>query len=159
MAEEILFQCGRLLIERQLTVAFAESASAGRMMAEFALVPEAGKFLKGGLVCYDAGLKEQVLKVPKELVEQYTPESEPVTMAIAKGLTNIVKADIYIAVTGLTAPGGSETKEKPVGTMFIYAEQKGRTLFNERTVFKGSPEEIIMQSVSYTAALLLTALA
>lgn len=146
-----LFECCRLLMDRHLSIAFAESATAGRMMAEFSMMPDAGKFLKGGIVCYDACLKEDLLYVPHELIEQHTAESQPVTAAIAVGLQQLIEADIHVGITGLTSPGGSETPEKPVGTMFIHAAGKEGPLFSERVFFTGSPEEIIQQTIIYTA--------
>jgi nicotinamide-nucleotide amidase len=50
-------EAAELLISQKLTLAFAESATAGRASAEFSLACDAGKFLKGGLACYDAALK------------------------------------------------------------------------------------------------------
>jgi nicotinamide-nucleotide amidase len=149
-----LSRCTELLLEKNLTIAFAESASAGRMVAEFSMVPNAGKFLKGGFVCYDACLKEDVLKVPKELIEQFTPESPEVTKAIAEGLSKLIEADIHIGVTGLPAPGGSETPEKPVGTMFICCIYNKQELFAERIILDGEPEEVILRTVFHTAELL-----
>ncbi len=155
MADMDLLQCGQLLKEHKITIAFAESATAGRIMSEFSLIPDSGRFLKGGLVCYDACLKEDVLGVAHDLVEKYTPESAEVTAAIARGLSRVVPADIHIGITGLTAPGGSETPEKPVGTMFVHGVLKGSTpIFSERHVFSGTPDEIIQQTVHLTAALL-----
>lgn len=147
--------CGEQLIAAELSLAFAESATAGRLTAEFSLIENAGKFLKGGIACYDACLKESLLKVPPELIEQYTPESMEVTRAITVGLSKVIEADIHIGVTGLPSPGGSETPEKPVGTMFIYGMHEGKTIFAEQMIFGGHPERIILQSVTY-AALLLT---
>lgn len=143
--------CGKLLIRHNLTIAFAESATAGRISSEFAMVPDAGKFLKGGIVCYDADLKCSLLRVPHEQLETFTPESEIVTHLITTGLQKLIPADIHIGCTGLTAPGGSETAEKPVGTMFLYAIKTNEPLFNERTVFQGSPEEIVIQTVDFLA--------
>lgn len=146
--------CASMMIARQLTLVFAESATAGRLAAEFSLAEHAGKFLKGGLVCYDACLKEDLLKVPPGLIKQYTPESAEVTQAITIGISKLIPSDICIGVTGLTCPGGSETAEKPVGTMFIYGIHKERTAFKDRLVFDGNPEEIILKTVSHTARLL-----
>ncbi|MBO9596000.1 MAG: CinA family protein [Niabella sp.] len=151
MMKQYLMECGKRLMEQQLTIAFVESATAGRLTAEFALLPDAGNFLKGGFVCYDASLKERVLKVSPELVKKYTPESAEVTEAITKGLIPLIPADIHVGITGLTAPGGSETPEKPVGTMFIYGMKAGTRIFSERMEFQGSPEAIILQTISYTA--------
>lgn len=158
MHSDTLLTCGRLLIDQKLTIAFAESATAGRMASDFSLIPDAGKFLIGGLVCYDACLKEQLLKVPEEMIKKLTPESMEVTMAIAAGLERLIPASLHVGITGLTSSGGSETPEKPVGTMFIHTLLHGKVLFSERTLFQGSPEEIVKQTTERTALLLINSL-
>jgi len=155
MNSAILAACCRELVARHKTVAFAESATAGQMTAAFSMMLDAGKFLKGAFVCYDACLKQDVLQVPQRLIERCSPESAEVTEAIAQGLRKLIAADIYIGVTGLTAPGGSETPEKPVGTMFIHAcGTHGKPLFADRITLHGAPEAIVLQTVVHTAALL-----
>lgn len=154
MAEKKILACSKLLAEKGLTIAFAESATAGWLCSEFALAPESGKVLKGGIVCYDASLKEEILQVPHQLIETYTPESKEVTDELAKRLGAVIKSDIQVGVTGLTGPGGSETAEKPVGTMFISAMIKGR-LVSLRKVFTGSCEDIIHEAVCAAAQLLI----
>jgi len=155
MKREII-SCGELLIEKGFTIAFAESATGGRLSAEFALVADAGKFLKGGLVCYDASLKESLLEVSQDLVKRYTPESAEVTEAITKGLAKLIEADLHVGVTGLVCPGGSESEEKPVGTIFIHALLSGKTLFSERSFFLGTPEEIVMAATQQAARFLVS---
>ncbi|MES2268406.1 MAG: CinA family protein [Bacteroidota bacterium] len=154
MAEKKILACSKLLAEKGLTIAFAESATAGWLCSEFALAPESGKVLKGGIVCYDASLKEEILQVPHQLIKSYTPESKEVTDELAKRLGTVIKSDIQVGVTGLTGPGGSETTEKPVGTMFISAMIKGR-LVSLRKVFTGSCEDIIHEAVRAAAQLLI----
>ncbi|WP_419698782.1 CinA family protein [Mucilaginibacter sp. NFX135] len=154
MPSNLLISCHRLLKEKHLTIAFAESATAGRVSAEFSLIPECGDILKGGIVCYDACIKQEVLGVPQELVEKYTPESAEITRELAIRLGNFMKADIQVAITGLTMPGGSETPEKPVGTMFIHALINGNHLASSE-VYKGTPEEIVLQTVDRLAKLLI----
>ncbi|RZM22774.1 MAG: CinA family protein [Pedobacter sp.] len=147
-------RAAKLLLEKKLTIAFAESATAGRLSSEFSVPDDAGKYLKGAIVCYDACLKEEMLQVKKELIERYTPESAEVTVAITEGIADQISADIHIGVTGLPSPGGSETPEKPVGTMFIHAIKNGQPLFTDRKIFSGSPESIILQTVDRAAELL-----
>jgi len=144
-----LLACGTLLIKHNLTIAFAESATAGRISAEFALIPDAGKFLKGGIVCYNADLKCTLLDVPMQQIKTFTPESEIVTCSITAGLQKLIPADIHIGCTGLTAPGGSETPKKPVGTMFLYGVKSYELIFSERSIFRGTPEEIVGQTVEF----------
>ena len=146
------------LIEKNLTIAFAESATAGRLCSEFSLVKNAGKFLKGGLACYDASLKEELLKVPKELIEKCTPESPEVTKAIADGLCHLIHTDIAVGITGLCDSGGSESPEKPVGTMFAHGNFRGEQLFAARKVFTGTPREVIDQPVEWVITLILESL-
>src|ERR1700712_1922477 len=105
MAENKISKCSKLMAEQGLTISFAESATAGWLCSEFALTEESGKVLKGGLVCYDAELKVQLLKVPKDLIAEFTPESLEVTRAMAYGLMELIPSDIQITVTGLTSPG------------------------------------------------------
>ncbi|SFA52571.1 competence/damage-inducible protein cinA [Pedobacter suwonensis] len=146
---------GKMLIGKKLTIAFAESATAGRLSAEFSMIDHAGEFLKGGIACYDAQLKQDLLQVDHTLIKTYTPESMEVTRAISLGLSRLIPADIHIGITGLTAPGGSETEEKPVGTVFIYATSKGGLVFSERLNFTGEREEIVSATVEACADLLI----
>lgn len=140
-----------------MTIAFAESATAGRLSAELSLIPDCGKVLKGGIVCYDACIKQDVLGVPESLIEKYTPESAEVTKEMALRLRKFIKADICVAVTGLTMPGGSEGPGKPVGTMFIHALIKEGS-HAVREVFTGTPEEIVLQTADRVARLLIDTL-
>ncbi|MFA6084551.1 CinA family protein [Mucilaginibacter sp.] len=157
MPSAIVKACTKLLLDQELTIAFAESASGGRLSSEFSLIPDCGKILKGGIVCYDACIKQDVLGVPEELVEKYTPESAEVTKELAERLQQLMKADIQVAVTGLTMPGGSETPEKPVGTMFIHAIIKNDPVA-VKEVYKGNPEQIVLQTVDKVAQLIINKL-
>jgi len=157
MAENKIGICSKMMAERGLTIAFAESATAGWLCSEFALTDESGEVLKGGIACYDASLKVRLLKVPQALIDQFTPESMEVTREMALRLPALIPSDIQVTVTGLTAPGGSETPDKPVGTMFVFAMVKGKP-FSFRKVFSGSCEEIIHQTICSAAEMLITAL-
>lgn len=154
MPSNLVIQCSQLMKTHNLTIAFAESATAGRLSAEFSLVPDCGEILKGGIVCYDACIKQDILGVSEKLVKKFTPESAEVTADMSKCLSKIIPADVYISVTGLTMPGGSETKEKPVGTMFVSILFNGQP-FGHRFQFTGSPESIVLQTIDGIAELLL----
>jgi nicotinamide-nucleotide amidase len=154
MAESKISICSKLMAEQSLTIAFAESATAGWLCSEFALTEESGKVLKGGIACYDAELKVKLLGVSQQLIDDYTPESMEVTRAMAYGLKETIRSDIQVTITGLTTPGGSETAEKPVGTMFVFALIRGREA-SFRKVFPGSCEEVIHQTIEAAAELLI----
>lgn len=158
MANLKIRQCSKLLAERGLTIAFAESATAGWLCSEFALTDESGKILQGGLTCYNADLKVSILGVPQELIDHFTPESMEVTREMAFRLKTLIPSAIQVTITGLTAPGGSETREKPVGTMFAFA-LFGEHTFSFRRVFKGDREAIIQQTITATADMLIKEIA
>ncbi|PAW93882.1 hypothetical protein CKK33_10395 [Mucilaginibacter sp. MD40] len=151
--EQKINECSKLIADKGLTIAFAESATAGWLCSEFALSEFSGSVLKGGIVCYDAALKESLLKVPHEIIERYIPESMEVTDELAKRLPALIPADICVGVTGLTTPGGSETQEKPVGTMFISITIR-HELHHQRFNFSGDCESIIAQTIQATADML-----
>lgn len=157
MAEEKIRRCSKIMAEKGLSIAFAESATAGWLCSEFALTEESGKVLKGGIICYDADLKVSLLGVSRELIKRFTPESMEVTREMARGLANLIPSDIQLTVTGLTTPGGSETREKPVGTMFVFAIINGREA-SFRKVFNGSCEDIIHQTIDAAADMLINKL-
>ena len=154
MSKELVIESSRIIAKKNLTLAFAESATAGRLAYEFSLSPDSGKILKGGLVCYDASIKVDTLGISHDLIEKYTPESAEVTRELAHNLYKVIpSSDIFVAVTGLTTPGGSETADKPVGTMFIHSLINGRDLAL-REVFPGSAEEVVSATVNRVAVLL-----
>lgn len=153
--EQKIAECAKLLAEQKLRIAFVESATAGWLCSEFALTEESGQVLEGGITCYNADLKKSLLGVPHQLIEKFTPESQEVTDELARRLGKLMPADIFVAVTGLTTPGGSETAEKPVGTMFVSVLFKDH-LFSERYEFNGSCEEVIKQTIIAAAALVIS---
>lgn len=157
MPSEIVKECSKILADKGWNMAFAESATAGRMSAEFAMTKESGKVLCGGIVCYDACVKEELLHVPHHIIATYTPESAEVTQILAQQVSKIFNSKIAVGITGLTAPGGSENEEKPLGTMFIHIITP-TTNFSHREVFKGTPENIVMQAIDRTAELILKSL-
>lgn len=123
------------------TLALAESMTAGLACHKLAGVKGACDVLKGSIVCYDASVKNHLLGISQKLIDACTPESQEVTNALAKKLSRQMKADVYAAVTGLAAPGGSETKTKPVGTVFFSVRYKNKT-YTKRSLFRGSPVRI-----------------
>jgi nicotinamide-nucleotide amidase len=154
MASENITLCSRLLAEKQLKIALAESATAGWLASEFSLTPDSGQVFLDGIVCYDACTKEELFNIPQEVLKKYTPESAEVTRLLAEGITKYFKCDIAVAITGLTSPGGSETPEKPVGTMFIHITLPDNRYCAHREVFAGGAEDIIGQAIERTGELI-----
>lgn len=128
------------LAKKKLKVSLFESASAGYLACKISQSPYSGLVLDGSLVCYDLSVKRQILNIPETLIKKYTAESEEVTIELIRQGQKLFDSDIYIACTGLLKRGGSETKEKPVGTFFFAIQVQGK-IYSYRTRFKGKPQQ------------------
>ena len=136
--EQILIN---LLKEKELTIAFAESMSCGLATHKLGTVSGTSEIVMGSIICYNENVKTTLLKVNKKLIDQYTAESQEVTNELAKNLSKAIKADVHAAITGLASAGGSETKNKPVGTVFFAISIKEK-IYSRKRYFYGSPLEI-----------------
>jgi nicotinamide-nucleotide amidase len=101
-----------------LTIATAESVTAGLVAHKLANVPGASACLRGGIVCYDSLIKEKWLDVPVAMLNEHSAVSAPVAEAIAASVRTKMCSDIGVGVVGYAGPtfGGPD---KPVGAVFV----------------------------------------
>jgi nicotinamide-nucleotide amidase len=99
------------LQSQKLTVAFAESCTAGMLASEFVKGKGTGSVLLGSIVTYNEIVKQTLLGVKKKTLELYSAESQQVTNEMVMGLHNLLNADFSISVTGLTNNGASEHED------------------------------------------------
>jgi PncC family amidohydrolase len=135
----------QLLQDKKLTLALAESVTCGLATHQLNIAEGTSEVLMGSIVCYNEKVKTSLLKVDPELIKNCTAESQEVTDALAKNLPALIPADIHAAITGLCVKGGSETKDKPVGTIFFTIVLNGK-LIQQRKVFMGTPLSIKEQA-------------
>lgn len=99
-----------------LTVATAESLTAGMIASALADVPGASAVLRGGIVAYQVPVKRDLLGVDAELLAAAGAVDPRVAAAMATGARTALSADIGVATTGVAGPSAHEGK--PVGTVF-----------------------------------------
>ena len=135
--EEDLSQVtGRLLKEKGLTLALAESCTGGLICKQLTDIPGSSEFFLGGVVSYSNSVKENILGVDAEDIRKFGAVSESVAETMALGARNRLNADIGLSVTGIAGPGGG-SEEKPVGTVFVGLAVPGTSLaFSLRAVGK-----------------------
>ena len=107
-----------LLWEKEKTVATAESCTGGRIAEAIISVPGASKYFKGGIISYVNEVKESLLGVSHQLLEEKTAVCEEVAIEMVKGACRALNTDYAIAATGIAGPAGG-TKEIPVGTIWL----------------------------------------
>jgi nicotinamide-nucleotide amidase len=133
------------LKQQNLTLAIAESMTCGMATDKLSGVKGISDVLRGSVVCYTPEVKIKLMGIKKSMIDRYTCESMEVTTELARKLSKLMPADIYAAITGLASPGGSETKRKPVGTVFLCVQYK-KKVYKQKKVFKGSPIKIKRQT-------------
>ena len=109
---------GRMLRERGLTLALAESCTGGRIGDRVTDVPGSSEYFLLGVAAYANAAKEGVLGVTEELIARFGAVSTEVAEAMAEGARRAAGADVGLSTTGVAGPGGG-TEEKPVGTVCI----------------------------------------
>ena len=114
----------RLLEEKRLTLAVAESITAGQVGERLARVPGASQCFAGGVVAYCNRLKNALLGVPQELLDEYGAVSAPVAEAMAVGCRTRLHSDLAVSTTGLAGPGGG-TPDKPIGLVYVGVAWEG----------------------------------
>ena len=117
-AKVISREISELLWEKEKTVATAESCTGGRIAEAIIAVPGASKYFKGGIISYVNEVKENLLGVDHQLLEEKTAVCEEVAVAMVKGACKTLNTDYAIAATGVAGPGGG-TKDIPVGTIWL----------------------------------------
>lgn len=106
------------MLERNLTLATAESCTGGNVAREITSNPGSSGYFVGGLIPYSNQIKQNLLGVPADILEKYGAVSEQTVRAMVEGTLKRFGADIAIATSGIAGPGGG-TAEKPVGTVWI----------------------------------------
>lgn len=98
----------------------------------------------GSVVSYDNAVKQNVLKVPEEILKEYGAVSEECASFMAKGVKDLMKTDYSVSITGIAGPGGA-TDAKPVGLVYIgVASKNGVSVY--KNIFNGDRQQVRMRS-------------
>ncbi|KRO54953.1 MAG: hypothetical protein ABR79_03310 [Cryomorphaceae bacterium BACL11 MAG-121001-bin54] len=145
-----------LCVEKKVSIATAESCTAGFLAAKITSIAGASSFFKGGIIAYQNDIKINHLGVSKSLIKEKTEVCAEVVQQMAQGVRNKFSADFSVATSGYAGPtGGSELN--PIGTVFIAISSKEKTI-SKRFVFLGDRESVVSQSVISGAEFLMEVL-
>ena len=106
------------LHEKGFTLSAAESCTGGLIAKRITDISGCSDVFFGGCVTYTNEVKQRLLGVSAETLEEHTAVSAEVAMEMAKGVRRATGSDIGISATGIAGPTGG-TDETPVGTVFI----------------------------------------
>jgi len=137
-----------LLIEREQTLATAESCTGGLLANRITNVPSSSRVFLAGSVSYANRAKIKMLNVDSKLIEQHGAVSEEVARAMAEGARDRAGSTYALSTTGIAGPdGGSE--RKPVGTVYVALAAPDGT--KVRKLFFPTDRETFKQLVAQVA--------
>lgn len=107
-----------ILYDNDLTLGTAESCTGGRIAEAIISVPGASQYFKGGIICYTNEVKENLLHVSHQVLEEQTAVCEEVARQMVLGACDALNCKYAISATGVAGPTGG-TADIPVGTIWI----------------------------------------
>ena len=113
--EEVI---AKLLIDNNVTIATAESCTAGLLSARLTETAGSSKYFNGGVVCYSNELKHDLVGVKQKTLDQYGSVSKETAHELAVNIAKKLDSEMGVSITGIAGPGGGSEK-KPVGLVFV----------------------------------------
>ena len=129
------------LLGAGITVATAESCTGGLIGKRLSDHPGSSRYFLGSVVAYDNRIKQELLGVPRKLLETHGAVSEPVAGAMASGARQLLGADFALSVTGIAGPDGGSA-EKPVGLVYLGLAGPAGDVRVEKHSFWGNRENV-----------------
>jgi nicotinamide-nucleotide amidase len=139
---------GKLLTEKKLTLATAESFTGGKIAEQITSVPGASAYFLGSVVSYATQVKIDVLKVPEELIKKNSVVSAEVARAMAVNVRELLKADFAMATTGNAGPTKGDS-DAEIGTVYIAIATPNNVLVEKFTM--GNHRTRIVQKAVHKA--------
>jgi len=120
----------KLLIEKGITIAVAESCTGGMISARIVNVPGVSKVFKEGIIAYSNESKIKRLNISEETLKKYGAVSKECALEMARNVALISGADIGLSSTGIAGPEGG-TFDKPVGLVYLGLYMNGVENYKE----------------------------
>lgn len=144
------FKVGKVLHERKIKLALAESCTGGLVANRITDVPGSSEYFWGGVVAYAYEAKVALLGVSWDTLNTRGAVSRETVLEMARGARRVLDTNIGVSVSGIAGPGGG-TPEKPVGTTWIglvTGDGEWATLFHfsgDRVQIKDAAAEAALQ--------------
>ena len=135
------------LINKNISISTAESCTGGLLAYNFTKYKNSSKVFQRGYITYSNQSKINDLSIKKITLDKYGSVSKEIAQEMLNGLYNKNKTNICISITGIAGPGG-DTKEKPVGLVYIGLRIKGKKKIIKKN-FQGTRIQIQKQCVNF----------
>ena len=132
---------GRMLKERGLKIASAESCTGGYLAHLLTSVAGSSAYFEGSVIAYSYDLKESLLDVSHDTLMSVGAVSEECVREMVQGAVKRLGVDVAVAVSGIAGPGG-ETTDKPVGTIWLAVGNGERIITTKIGIDRGRLKNI-----------------
>ncbi len=132
---------GEVLQLQGLVLVTAESCTGGGLASAITEVPGCSAWFDRGFVTYSNLSKVELLEVEPQLLYEQGAVSEAVVRAMVQGALNHSVADLAVAISGVAGPQGG-TPEKPVGTVCLAWQRRGRNADSRLVQLPGNREAV-----------------
>jgi nicotinamide-nucleotide amidase len=133
-----------------VTVAVAESLTAGKIASHLGAAKDSSTWFAGGVVAYTSETKYSVLGVDRGPVMTASCAEQ-----MADGVADLLTADLAVAVTGVGGPGPQEGKD--AGTVYL-SGRAGTRRVSEKLELEGDPTEVIEATTRHALRMLVALL-
>lgn len=147
--QNIILQVHNALLKSDKTIAAAESCTAGLASSLLTQLPDSSKYFLGGVIAYDNKIKTNILKIPSRLIAKYGAVSGNTAARMSRKIRKLAHTDYGLSITGIAGPAGGTTRN-PVGTVFIAAASKDKTICKK---FRFSGSRLIIRKKAALKAL------
>ena len=150
----VIKQLQDLCLLRNISVAVAESCTAGLVASSITSISGSSKYFRGGIIAYQNEIKTKILGISKDLIAEETAVSAEVAKKMANNTLAYFDVDFSIATSGYAGPSGG-TIINPVGTVFIAVANQSNIVV-KRYSFTGERQRITKQATKQAILLLLS---
>ncbi|MEO1013228.1 MAG: competence/damage-inducible protein A [Bacteroidota bacterium] len=151
--EETLEQVvAKLLTDKNLTLATAESFTGGKIAQQLTSIPGASAYFRGSVVSYATETKVTVLRVAVDLIQKHSVVSKEVAVAMAVNAKQLLGSDFAVATTGNAGPAKGDS-DAEIGTVYIGIATPER-VFAQKFNMGNHRERIVQKSVHKALELL-----
>ncbi len=132
----------KVLRERKITLATAESCTGGALAASFVANEGASDYFLGGIIAYSNRAKIELLDVLPQTLEKYSAVSKQVVEEMARNVCKKLHAELGIAVSGNLGPAGD-----PVGYVLVAVAYQDKIIRSFALQNSGSRKEVLAKTI------------
>jgi nicotinamide-nucleotide amidase len=137
----------KLLSEKHMTIATAESCTAGGLASRITNVEGSSSVFPGGVITYSDEIKSKMLNVSALTLKLHGAVSSEVAIEMALGIRHLYNSDLGVSITGIAGPSGS-SKDKPVGLVHMAIADHDEVIVKNYH-FMGTREQIRVRAAQF----------